>query len=96
MIYASRVGAPDWTVFMHCARSVLERAAGRRLIVAAGRAVRCVVGYRVLLGEPGAQIDEAAAVAAKRPKCGFRHPFDGALASRAFDDRDHGEGGTGL
>ena len=45
---------------------------------------------RVLLGDPRAEVDELASIAAERPERRSLRPFDGALAGGAGDDRGHG------
>jgi hypothetical protein len=58
---------------------------GMQLILGSSRFVRNFV----LFGEPGAQIDEPAAIAAERPVLGCRRPFHIALAGRTLHYRRH-------
>ena len=64
----------------------------RVVVLPAGSAMlrfvrRRVTGYGVLLGQPGAQVDEPATLAAEGPERGLR-PVDIALAGRALDALD--------
>jgi hypothetical protein len=43
----------------------------------------------MLLGKPRTQVNQAAAIAAKRPVLGCRRPFHIALAGRTLYDRGH-------
>jgi hypothetical protein len=70
-----------------CGWSVARIVGGWRRL----RRIERLVGNRMRAGEPGAQIDQAAAIAAEGPVRKLIGPLDRTLAGRTSQSLDHGE-----